>query len=237
MKKAYIFGCSHAAGSEMFDHDLDQEYTHSYPALIARDLGYEIHNHAIPGGSNDAVFRILMDIHHEIDSQDLVIFCWTGPDRCEFFSEEADQWLQFAVGRDVFNETIPHPVALQGQFVGSMIPNASTWQQFFGLWQRLCLSPRSVNSYANRTRNVVAANCLAAQRTSNVLNLTSFGRYFDDHWPLVEHWNWPIGRQEFCQWALERRSAHTAWGHFGLDTHRAFADHVMVNIRNVDSAC
>ena len=232
MKRAYIFGCSHAAGSEMFDHDIDREYTHSYPALIARDLGYEIHNHAIPGGSNDAIFRILSSISQDITSDDAVIFCWTGPDRSEFFSEEANQWLQFAVGRSRFNETIAHPVALQGQFVGSVVPDESTWQQFFGLWQRLCLGKRSTNSYANRTRNVTAANCVATQRTTNVINLTSFAAYCDEDWPLVKHWNWPIGRQEFCMWALQRESAHTANGHFGLETHRAYADLVLAAVPN-----
>ena len=232
MKKAYIFGCSHAAGSEMFDNDIDQEYTHSYPALIARDLGYEIHNHAIPGGSNDAIFRILSSMSQDITRDDAVIFCWTGPDRCEFFSEEANQWLQFAVGRSKFHKTIAHPIALQGQFVGSIIPEESTWQQFFQLWQKICLGQRSANSYANRTRNVIAANSLATSLSNTVINLTSFATYCEEDWPLVRSWHWPMQRQDFCSWAMALHSPRTENGHFDHATHRAYADIVLVALAN-----
>jgi len=67
MKKALILGCSHAAGSEMnTEPDVDllnygkdyYGYFMSYPAQLAQLLGYHPVNHAIPGGSNDAMFRI-----------------------------------------------------------------------------------------------------------------------------------------------------------------------------------
>lgn len=230
MKRAYIFGCSHAAGSEMFDNDIDREYLNSYPALIARDLGYAVHNHAIPGGSNDAIFRILSSISQDITSDDAVIFCWTGPDRSEFFSEDADQWLQFSVGRTRFLETVPHPVALQGTFLPITVQDESVWQKFFGLWQQLYLGTRSVNSYTNRTRNVTAANCLATQRTANVINLTSFAAYCDEDWPLVCDWQWPLQREDFCSWCEQQQFSHTAYGHFGTDAHRAFADYVLTHL-------
>lgn len=232
MKRAYIFGCSHAAGSEMFDNDLDREYTHSYPALIARDLGYAVHNHAIPGGSNDAIFRILSCISQDITYEDLVILCWTGPDRCEFFSEEANQWLQFSVGRGRFHKTVAHPIALQGQFVGSIIPEQSTWQQFLQLWQKLVLGQRSTNSYANRTRNVIAANSLAISRTSSVINLTSFAPYCEEDWPLVRTLYWPMQRQDFCSWAVAQQLPRTENGHFGYDVHRTYADVVLATLVN-----
>lgn len=227
MKRAYIFGCSHAAGSEMFDNDIDREYTHSYPALIARDLGYVVHNHAIPGGSNDAIFRILSELIDSIDNTDLVLLCWTGPDRAEVFSEEDDQWLQFAVGRSHFNNVEPHPVARQGRYVGSRIRDEAGWNQFFQAWQRLYLGVRSRNSDINHVRNVMAANALATQRTQHVHNIKSFAGIPHEHWSMIQHWSWPVARQDFGKFAKDHGFAHTPLGHFFYDAHRAFADAIL----------
>lgn len=224
MNRAYIFGCSHAAGTEMFDNDLDREYTHSYPALIARDLGYDIHNHAIGGGSNDAIFRALLSVLQGITDQDLIIFCWTGPDRLEFFSEPNRQWLQFAVGRSKFYRSVPHPVARQGRFIGETIPDERHWQKFLSLWQRLCPGSEGDHVYVNRTRNITAANQLAQSRGCRVINVSSFGHYREQDQALAAAWTWPLGFLGFSAWADQQHFPRTANGHYFYEAHRAFAD-------------
>jgi hypothetical protein len=227
MKKAYIFGCSHAAGSEMFDNDIDQEYTHSYPALIARDLGYEIHNHAIPGGSNDAIFRILIDIHQSITDQDLIIFCWIGAGRVEIWNEQHQQWLQFSVGQPAFKVWEPHPVALQGRATGADIADHGGWQQYHRAWQQRWLGIEDRNEKAQEYRNILAAHALAETRTANIINIRSFAGHEHAYRSTTDRFYWPIGHEEFWQWCHDRMFAHTDWGHFGLDAHRAFADYVL----------
>ena len=57
MKQSIILGCSHAAGSELSD-SLEYCVSNSYPSILSDRLGYQPINYAIPGGSNDAMFRI-----------------------------------------------------------------------------------------------------------------------------------------------------------------------------------
>ena len=230
MKKAYIFGCSHAAGSEMFDNDTSREYTHSYPALVARDLGYEIRNHAIPGGSNDAIFRILLEIHQDIDPEDLIIFCWIGAGRVEIFSEPDQQWLQFSVGQQTFNVIEPDPVALQGHATGALIQDHAGWQQYHRDWQHRWLAIQDRNEKTQEYRNLLAAHALALRCTSRVMNIRSFGAYEHPYQRLTDDFYWPIGYTEFWNWCHEHHYPHTAWGHFGLEAHRAFADYILLNI-------
>lgn len=234
MKRAYIFGCSHAAGSEMFDNDIDQEYTHSYPALIARDLGYEVHNHAIPGGSNDAIFRILIDIHQSITDQDLIIFCWIGAGRVEIWNEQHQQWLQFSVGQPAFKIGESHPVALQGRATSVDITDHGGWQRYHRDWQQRWLGIEDRNEKAQEYRNILAAHALAETRTSRIINIRSFAGHEHAYRSTTDHFYWPIGYEEFWTWCNDRAFDRTAWGHFGLDAHRAFAEYVLINIRDDD---
>ena len=67
------------------------------------------------------------------------------------------------------------------------------------------------------------------------MNIRSFAGYDHPYRDTTSHFYWPIGHEEFWQWCHDRGFSHTAWGHFGLDAHRAFADYVLINIRDVDS--
>ena len=95
MKQALILGCSHAYGSEIFPWPR-ATYDHSYPALIAKALGYKIKNLSIPGGSNDAIFR-LFEEHRQ--AADLVIACWSGYNRTEIWDSQINKWQSLAPGK------------------------------------------------------------------------------------------------------------------------------------------
>ena len=227
MKRAYIFGCSHAAGSEMFNNDIDREYTHSYPALIARDLGYDVCNHAIPGGSNDAIFRILLGLHRDIDDQDLIIFCWIGAGRVEIFSEPDQQYLQFSVGQQTFHILEPHDVALQGSATGQLVQDHTGWQSYHQAWQQRWLGMQDYNEKNQEYRNLLAAHSLAKSRTQRVINIRSFAGHDHPYRYLTDDFYWPIGYTEFWDYCKQRQYSHTAWGHFGFEAHRDFADLVL----------
>ena len=82
MPTALILGCSHAAGAQMhlepgFDtkdyspvQETEYGALYSYPVLLAEMLGYTAHNHAVSGGSNDAMFRIYAE---QSQTYDLII--------------------------------------------------------------------------------------------------------------------------------------------------------------------
>ena len=91
MKQALILGCSHAAGSELGEDSFAR--ANSYPALVASSLGYNVTNLGIPGGSNDAMFRLFLD---HANDYDLVIAAWSGFNRSEFFYNDA--WYNLAPG-------------------------------------------------------------------------------------------------------------------------------------------
>ena len=95
MKQALILGCSHASGNELSGAGINDDFglQNSYPALLAKLLGYEPANFAITGGSNDAMFRIGIDKYQQ---HDIVIACWTGADRGEVY--DAGRWQPMSAG-------------------------------------------------------------------------------------------------------------------------------------------
>lgn len=232
MKNAYIFGCSHAAGDEMFGYQTDLEYTHSYPALIANHLGYHTLNHSIPGGSNDAMFRAFCEQIDNITPKDIVMFCWIGPCRAEVYSEHDNQWLQFAVGRSAFHLTRKDDIALEGRFTEDLVKNPQGWENFHSAWIRHYLDSKDVNARVNRRRNVVAANSLASAMGLRVINLISFGDWIPTEWRFVDGFYWPLEHTEFVQWCDKNQFKKTKNGHFLLDAHLAFSEHAMKVLGN-----
>jgi hypothetical protein len=206
--KALILGCSHAAGSEM-SHDDCYGRAHSYPMLLAQHLRYTAHNLSIPGGSNEAVFRIFTE---QCDNFDMVIACWTGIDRTELWDNESHAWLPMA-----------HGVFLQVNNRPDLDAYSRNWAVLEGTLQR---------GHLAKTKNILALNMLAQSKNIAVINLDSFQPV---DWPDRMQWpstmTWPVP-ETFCAWALQQKYTHTENGHFGRDAHSAFADYVLKNLAN-----
>lgn len=200
MKKALILGCSHAAGSEMskepgmvFDDHAQAtlyEQTHCYPAQIAQALGYHPVNQAIPGGSNDAMFRLFLEA--KLSSQDMVIACWTGVNRSEIYNE---QWIALAPG------TVPDQV------------NADYFKQW------LLYSANTEVGMLNKAKNILALNALAHAQGIWVININSFWPVTDITWPDSVSWSMPMDFMSWCQqhrfphtaWGHFFRAAHDSY--------------------------
>ena len=206
--KALVLGCSHAAGSEMIDDAYGR--ANSYPVLLAERMGYTAHNHAIPGGSNDAVFRIFQE---HIDEYDVVIACWTGIDRTELWHPASHTWLPMA-----------HGVVLGAHSSTNLQEYGRQWAVHEGTQQR---------GHLNKTKNILALNALAQSKNIQVININSFQPV---DWPDPMQWPvtmfWPVLDITFCVWAQEQKFSHTENGHFDRDAHSAFADYVLRNIAN-----
>ena len=206
--KALVLGCSHAAGSEMISDAYGR--ANSYPMLLAKRLGLTATNCSIPGGSNDAMFRIFQERSSEYD---VVIACWTGIARIELWDSKSDAWLPVA-----------HGVVLGNHNRTDLQEYGRQWAVYEGTQQR---------GHLNKTKNILALNTLAQSKHVTVINIDSFQPV---DWPGRVQWpstmEWPVCDTTFCGWAIEQKFPHTENGHFDHDAHSAFADYVLKNIAN-----
>jgi hypothetical protein len=197
-------------------------WTHSFPVLIAQQLGYEPENWAIPGGSNDAMFRIFTEQLPGLTAEDIVIACWTGPSRTEIWHDVDQRWLGFAPGTQHFNPTKPSLYARSGQPVGGNISLAEEYLDYHAQWSRFHCNDRS--DQLNKVKNIQALNAMAQASGIGVINIDSFAPAKN-----VSNINWAIDHP-FFDWAVSNQFSRTDWGHFFLPAHQAYADLVVANL-------
>jgi hypothetical protein len=205
MKNALILGCSHSAGSEMYrgvSDDFDYGRNHSYPVVLAELMGYVPNNQSIPGGSNDAMFRIFEERQTKMDSTDIVIACWTGYNRTEVWDDKNNLWCGMAPGKEDIKSK--EYLDYQQQWV---IYNTD------GRVGRL-----------NKIKNILSLNTLATEKNIKVINIDSFWPVDNFTWPKFI--NWPIDTN-FWDWCIQNNYPKTDWGHFFQPAHRAFSEFII----------
>ena len=239
MKKALILGCSHAAGAEMFKQPgwtlepgcaSNDAYggMNSYPVQLAQKLGYTPFNHAISGGSNDAMYRIFCDELNQLTVDDVVIACWTGGNRGEVFYEQENRWLAISHGDTHTLQIQPDRVLLQGRYIATKIKHHQPFEDYGKQW--LVYEGHDQRGQLNKIKNILALNMLAQSRHIPVINIDSFWPILDYTWP--SSMNWPVGTKDFMKFCQEHNFTRTEWGHFFLPAHIAFADYIFKNIAN-----
>ena len=235
MKTALILGCSHACGAEMTDEPevdlLDYHkdyygYFMSYPAQLARLLGYDPVNHAISGGSNDAMFRIFesfVNPYKDFEKPDIVIACWTGGNRTEIWDVNEEQWLALCGGKPFFYKEILDKLIPQGKPSGKLIDNRSDVLTYQKQW----ITHHADRQWGrmNKLKNILALNTMAADNKIPVINIDSFD--------CVQEYKFsnsvyrPVGQIEFSNWAMDQGFAHTHYSrHYFLPAHKSFANFV-----------
>lgn len=234
MKTALILGCSHAAGSEMhLEPGLDLAgYTHqtyglynSYASWIAQHLGYHPMNHAIPGGSNDAMFRVwesFVNPYSNKTKPDLVIACWTGNNRTEIWDYENDVWQGLAPGKQRFYKIKEDSSVPEGEYIPETVGNHEellTYQKHWVTWHSDRWSGR-----LNKIKNVLALNAMADLEGIPVINLDSFESVQEFEWPANVYR--PMGNNEFSNWAAGEGFKKTTQGHFFSNAHKLYAKKV-----------
>ena len=195
--KALVLGCSHAAGSEMNDGN-----NKSYPMILAQKMGIDADNQSIPGGSNDAMFRIFehyVDVK-KIASTDIVIACWTGSWRTEVLHE--NQWMPIAGGYT--------PTNISEYIKQWTIYDDGDWK-----WR------------LNKIKNIIALNEIAIHIGVRVININSFNNMQGfDAMNLYTKYYWPIP-ETFCDWSITHQFLHTPNGHFFETAHEHFAEYLL----------
>lgn len=233
MKQSLILGCSHAAGSEMAAEpgidctDIikfeEYGYSRSYPVKIAQALGYQAQNCAIPGGSNDAMFRIFESA--KLSRGDIVIACWSGFDRSELWYEKEQRWLSMAHGSVNCHQKIASSIIADGINALNNVSDAASYQAYGKHWAINEGNPH--RGRLNKLKNILAVNALAQERGISVINIHSFNSVD------LAYYNWPVGSVEFYNWCGERNFPRTEWGHFFEPAHQAFADFVLEHVKIV----
>lgn len=86
------FGCSFIFGSELSDdgsHLNYNQYSHmSWPALLAKHIGYEYECYARPGTGNLCILESILS-QVEADKNDLYVIGWTWIDRFDYTTNQA----------------------------------------------------------------------------------------------------------------------------------------------------
>lgn len=235
MKQALILGCSHALGAEMHKQPgwtLEPEYDNcdaygamnSYPVQIAQKLGYTALNHAISGGSNDAMYRIFCDLIDQLTADDVVIACWTGGNRSEVFYEHEQRWLSISHGDTHTLQIIADSVLLQGRYIPSKIRHYQPFEDYGQQW--LVYEGHDQRGRLNKVKNILALNMLAQSKHIPVINIDSFWSISNYTWPSSIKWP----DKDFMTFCLEQNFPHTKWGHFFRPAHSAFAEYVLKNL-------
>jgi hypothetical protein len=228
--RSFILGCSHAAGSELFvdlpdDHALNQtelchfNYTNSYPAILSNLLGKTANNHAIPGGSCTAMFRIFLTLLDDLDQGDVILACWTGPDRTEIYDSLDNAWLPISPGERNFWKKTHDTVALQGiPLYHDPVVQHNEYIRYLEQIYRYGMHPDQCQN--ERLAKIIALNHIASQRSIQVINIFSFAPEPD--LSLLDFY-WPVGNLDFMTWSIDRNMPRTKNWHFSLQAHREFS--------------
>lgn len=95
--KLKSFGCSFIFGTDLHDDGRDGPWATSsqftWPALLARELGYEYRCKARPGSGNLQILERLINSIALDTSPTLFVIGWTWIDRFDYISENAPIWM------------------------------------------------------------------------------------------------------------------------------------------------
>lgn len=240
MSKAIILGCSHAAGAEIRftpgidispDSQTQFEAENSYPVLLAKLLGYTPYNHAISGGSNDAMFRIFLEQLETLTEQDIIIACWTGLDRGELWHEKHRYWIPINYDQGASWQRQQHPALLEGVCIGATVDDEELYNSYGKQW--LIFEGYGIRGWLNKIKDVVSLNTVANTKNIKVINNDSFADVIDPPWSSDVYF--PT-KTTFCDWAIKNGYSHTPGGHFFLPAHQAYAQFLFEQITK-DNIC
>ena len=234
--KCLILGCSHANGANMhLDPDFDIENynfveqveygaRNSYPVLLAEMLGHDPLNYSISGGSNDAMLRIGLEQINTLNSNDVIIACWTGMDRGEVWHEEHQYWRPIHYAHSMIHQIRPNEFSKAGINIETLVARNQEYYEYGKQW--LLFEGNYTRGYNNKLKNILALNVVAHSRGIRLINLDSFQAIWDFAWPDVVHRPQKSFNDEFGNFCLDRNYPHEPGGHFFRPAHLAYAEYI-----------
>jgi hypothetical protein len=106
------FGCSFIFGTDLLDNNNCPSYTtfsqSTWPALLAKNLGYNYDCYARPGIGNLRILEKILIHANKIDSNDLFVIGWSWIDRFDHTVAQADQYHQLDLaGQNCWQTVMP----------------------------------------------------------------------------------------------------------------------------------
>ncbi len=235
MANALILGCSHAAGAQMrfgtecpVTGDAEQiawEAENSYPVQLAKMLGFNPLNHAISGGSNDAMFRVCtQQIAGLLDFSDVIIACWTGMSRSELYHEDENAWYGLNYTNLQTHRRVHCDSLREGREVFETLDGYEPVHNYAKQW--LIYEGGYTKSRLNKIKNVLAVNSLGIK----VINIDSFDGVYDFPWPKNIYRPVSTIEEEFYPWSIAQGHRPEATGHFYRPAHQAYAEYLKKHI-------
>jgi hypothetical protein len=235
-KKAIVLGCSHAAGAEMYPRHIEnwveRGYRESYPVLIAEEFGYQVENHSIYGGSNDAIFRIFTEILPRLTDQDLVVCCWTGMDRSEIYHDDHQDWIQFNGNTSWLQQRKRTSEIPQGFLIKPLVEHHDEYFSYVESWKRFAVDKNFLSTKNNQYKNILAVNCLAGKKDVRVWNFFSLTPSDPEMFADLSSFQWPLGTIDFWTWARKQGFERVGHGHFQKDAHEKYASLAIESLRS-----
>ena len=228
--QAIILGCSHAHGDEIWlgeedsgaiGNEEDFGLRHSFASQIAQGLGLQICNHAMGGGSNDAIFRIWMELHETLRPDDVVIACWTGRHRTELWHATEQMWLPISPGARQHRKRQQDALHRQGRMTNQLVRSNDDYARFTDQWH--VFANDTVSATNNKIKNIVALNSVAAEHGVRVINIHAFDPV---ECAIMSRYEWPVD-QDFCGFCEQNNYKRTRMYHYFRDAHTAFAQLVL----------
>ena len=233
--KCLILGCSHANGANMH-LDPDAGYTHhnyakqieygaknSYPVLLAKMLGHKPLNYSVSGGSNDAMLRIGLEQINTLNSNDIIIACWTGMDRNEIWHEEHQYWRPINFNH-LTHQIAPNEFSKTGMNIGPLVDRAQEYFEYAKQW--LLFEGNYARGYNNKLKNILALNSVAHSRGIKLINLDSYQGIWNFNFPDTVYRPQQSVTDEFCTFANNRNFPTESGGHYFQPAHLAYAEYI-----------
>ena len=230
MRYLVAFGCSHTNGSMLDGVNAASEWNvrNGFPGMLAKKYDRELINISIPGGSNQYIFRsVLQYLHRYMDEHDehLFLINWTGITRFELrYPNQMDQHLYHSKGDFKDEKSIPFSMGIKASlFTWKPAAELLRFGPYLFDEKHLC---NKWASYAYNLQQILAAynkpylmtnTCDGMWRTD--YNAPIIDKLCTKHYPHVED-----TKECLVSWLLDQGIEKTPCWHFREDGHTLWAN-------------
>ena len=239
MKYLVAFGCSHTNGSMLDGKNSASEYNvrNGFPAILAKRHGYELINISKPGGSNQHIFRTVLDFvnNHMEDQYDyLFLINWSGANRIELrYPEKNDLHNYVHYGDHLDFKSVPFTVGIKPSIYTykpivhliKYIPYLFDDNMMFDKWATYAYSLQCILK-KNNIRYLMSNTCEGLKSTeynANVIN-----KLDTLHYPHISS-----EKDAMVTWLLNQGVKKTPCWHFREDGHALWADRLETYLKEL----
>lgn len=239
MKYLVAFGCSHTNGSMLDGRNSASEYNvrKGFPGMLAKRHGYELINISKPGGSNQHIFRTVLDfINNHMDNQNEYLFLinWTGANRIELrYPEKNDLHKYVHYGDHLDFKSVPFTVGIKPSIYTykpivhliKYIPYLFNDDMMFDKWATYAYSLQCILK-KNNIRYLMSNTCEGLKSTEYNANIIN--KLDTLHYPNITR-----DKDSMVVWLLDQGIKKTPCWHFREYGHQVWADRLETYLKEL----